>query len=177
MGLLPIWATKHSTYSGLSNRKHPCHLPIQSSELGPSELSPANPPRYLLWQEATSLVGRTELGPGGQLCSLLPLRGSLGGTPPHNSFSQQGDNSYDFLSAEEKECLLFLEKTIGSLEAEADSGLSTEESEPATSPQSFRTPLLTQQTPQGKRPSREAALRPVSPSEWLPSCLPSATSF
>ncbi|CAO2636758.1 Specifically androgen-regulated gene protein, partial [Lemmus lemmus] len=63
--------------------------------------------------------------------------------------SQQSDNSYDFLSAEEKECLLFLEKTIGSLEAEADSGLSTEESEPATSPRSFRTPPPTQQTPQG----------------------------
>ncbi|XP_050003800.1 specifically androgen-regulated gene protein [Alexandromys fortis] len=66
-----------------------------------------------------------------------------------STHSGSGDNSYDFLSAEEKECLLFLEKTIGSLEAEADSGLSTDESEPATSPQSFRTPPLTQQTPQG----------------------------
>ncbi|XP_057626208.1 specifically androgen-regulated gene protein isoform X2 [Chionomys nivalis] len=66
-----------------------------------------------------------------------------------STHSGSGDNSYDFLSAEEKECLLFLEKTIGSLEAEADSGLSTDESEPATSPQSFRTPPLTQKTPQG----------------------------
>ncbi|XP_005348369.1 specifically androgen-regulated gene protein isoform X1 [Microtus ochrogaster] len=66
-----------------------------------------------------------------------------------STHSGSGDNSYDFLSAEEKECLLFLETTIGSLEVEADSGLSTDESEPATSPQSFRTPPLTQQTPQG----------------------------
>ncbi|XP_041505133.1 specifically androgen-regulated gene protein isoform X2 [Microtus oregoni] len=66
-----------------------------------------------------------------------------------STHSGSGDNSYDFLSAEEKECLLFLEKTIGSLEAEADSGLSTDESEPATSPQSVRIPPLTQQTPQG----------------------------
>lgn len=73
MGLLPIWATKHSTYSGLIYRKRPCHLPTQPSELGPSELSPASPPQYLLWQEATSPVGRAEPGPGGQLDSLLPL--------------------------------------------------------------------------------------------------------
>lgn len=168
-------ATKHSTYSGLSNRKHPCHLPTQSSELGPGELSPANPPRYLLWQEATLLEPT-----GARWPALQPspsAAGGISGPPPHNSFSQQGDNSYDFLSAEEKECLLFLEKTIGSLEAEADSGLSTDESEPATSPQSFRTPPLTQQTPQGKRPSRAATLRPVSPSERLPSCLPSPASL
>ncbi|XP_052592795.1 specifically androgen-regulated gene protein isoform X2 [Peromyscus californicus insignis] len=62
--------------------------------------------------------------------------------------SGSSDNSYDFLSAEEKECLLFLEKTIGSLEAEADSGLSTDESEPATSPGSFRALPITQQAPQ-----------------------------
>lgn len=78
---------------------------------------------------------------------------------PHSPFSQQSDSSYDFLSAEEKECLLFLEKTIGSLEAEADSGLSTDESEPATSPQSFRAlPTTTQRAPQGKRLSRDQSL-------------------
>lgn len=68
-----------------------------------------------------------------------------------STHSGSSDSSYDFLSAEEKECLLFLEKTIGSLEAEADSGLSTDESEPATSPRSFRAlPTTTQQAPQGK---------------------------
>lgn len=107
-----------------------------------------------------------------------PSRVGLGGPlPPHDSFSPQSDNSYDFLSAEEKECLLFLEKTIGSLEAEADSGLSTDESEPATSPGSFRALPITQQAPQGKRLSRVATLRrPMSPSEHSPPRLPSAAS-
>ncbi|CAH7197454.1 specifically androgen-regulated gene protein [Phodopus roborovskii] len=66
-----------------------------------------------------------------------------------STHSGSSDSSYDFLSAEEKECLLFLEKTIGSLEVEADSGLSTDESEPATSPRSFRVLPITQQAPQG----------------------------
>ncbi|XP_027672454.2 specifically androgen-regulated gene protein isoform X1 [Falco cherrug] len=39
------------------------------------------------------------------------------------------DNSYDYLSVEEKECLMFLEETIGSLDAEADSGVSTDETD------------------------------------------------
>lgn len=46
----------------------------------------------------------------------------------------QSDSSYDFLSAEEKACLLFLEETIGSLDTEIDSGLSTGESEQVTIP-------------------------------------------
>lgn len=104
-------------------------------------------------QEAASEVGRAEPG---KACQLLPpqqgeSRHSHPHHQPHSCFSQQSDSSYDFLSAEEKECLLFLEKTIGSLEAEADSGLSTDESEPATSPRSFRAlPTATQQAPQGK---------------------------
>lgn len=60
-------------------------------------------------------------------------------------------DSYDFLSAEEKECLLFLEETIGSLDTEADSGLSTEESEQDPTPQSPRALPLLQPAPQGKR--------------------------
>ncbi|XP_075471307.1 specifically androgen-regulated gene protein isoform X1 [Ascaphus truei] len=44
----------------------------------------------------------------------------------HSAFS--GD-SYDHLSAEERECLMFLEETIDSLDTEADSGLSNDESE------------------------------------------------
>lgn len=41
----------------------------------------------------------------------------------------QSDKSYDYLSVEEKECLMFLEETIGSLDAEADSGVSTDETD------------------------------------------------
>lgn len=63
--------------------------------------------------------------------------------------SGSSDSSYDFLSAEEKECLLFLEETIGSLDTEADSGLSTDESEQATTPQSPRALPITQPAPQG----------------------------
>lgn len=79
-----------------------------------------------------------------------------------STHSGSSDSSYDFLSAEEKECLLFLEKTIGSLEVEADSGLSTDESEPATSPQSFRAlPTTTQRAPQGKPEAIEIQQVPV----------------
>ncbi|NXC31534.1 SARG protein, partial [Campylorhamphus procurvoides] len=46
-----------------------------------------------------------------------------------SSHSQRSDNSYDYLSVEEKECLMFLEETIGSLDAEADSGVSTDETD------------------------------------------------
>uniref|UniRef100_A0A8B9PRN1 Chromosome 1 open reading frame 116 n=1 Tax=Apteryx owenii TaxID=8824 RepID=A0A8B9PRN1_APTOW len=45
--------------------------------------------------------------------------------------SERSDNSYDYLSVEEKECLMFLEETIGSLDAEADSGVSTDETDSA----------------------------------------------
>ncbi|XP_057582465.1 specifically androgen-regulated gene protein isoform X2 [Hippopotamus amphibius kiboko] len=63
--------------------------------------------------------------------------------------SGSSDSSYDFLSAEEKECLLFLEETIGSLDTEADSGLSTDESEQATTPRGPRALPTTQPVPQG----------------------------
>uniref|UniRef100_A0A8C3XIC8 Specifically androgen-regulated gene protein n=1 Tax=Chelydra serpentina TaxID=8475 RepID=A0A8C3XIC8_CHESE len=39
------------------------------------------------------------------------------------------DNSYDYLSVEEKECLMFLEETIDSLDTEADSGVSADETD------------------------------------------------
>ncbi|XP_045392571.1 specifically androgen-regulated gene protein isoform X2 [Lemur catta] len=61
----------------------------------------------------------------------------------------KSDSSYDFLSAEEKECLLFLEETIGALDTEADSGLSTDESEPATTPRGSRALPVAQPAPQG----------------------------
>ncbi|NXH48026.1 SARG protein, partial [Dicaeum eximium] len=41
----------------------------------------------------------------------------------------QSDNNYDYLSVEEKECLMFLEETIGSLDAEGDSGVSTDDTD------------------------------------------------
>ncbi|XP_055458356.1 specifically androgen-regulated gene protein isoform X2 [Psammomys obesus] len=94
---------------------------------------------------------KRELWPAGLCSEPVTHIGScdsmMSATSTHSGAS---DSSYDFLSAEEKECLLFLEKTIGSLEAEADSGLSTDESEPATSPRSFRAPPSTQRAPQGK---------------------------
>ncbi|XP_072504088.1 specifically androgen-regulated gene protein isoform X2 [Notamacropus eugenii] len=65
----------------------------------------------------------------------------------HSGFS---DGSYDFLSAEEKECLLFLEEAIGSLDKETDSGLSTDESEPAT-PQGPKTQPVLQGSPEERR--------------------------
>lgn len=92
--------------------------------------------------------------------------GTQGGSRPHqfqgSSLSQslilsvlhasfQSDSSYDFLSAEEKECLLFLEETIGSLDTEADSGLSTDESEQDAAPRAPRAPPAAQPAPHGKR--------------------------
>lgn len=73
--------------------------------------------------------------------------------------SGSSDSSYDFLSAEEKECLLFLEETIGSLDTEADSGLSTDESEKAATPQSPRELPITQPAPQG-HPEEKILLQP-----------------
>ncbi|XP_060087261.1 specifically androgen-regulated gene protein [Heteronotia binoei] len=46
-----------------------------------------------------------------------------------SSQSEMSDSGYDYLSVEEKECLMFLEETLDSLDAEADSGLSTDEAE------------------------------------------------
>ncbi|XP_077190937.1 specifically androgen-regulated gene protein [Paroedura picta] len=43
--------------------------------------------------------------------------------------SEMSDSGYDYLSVEEKECLMFLQETLDSLDAEADSGLSTDEAE------------------------------------------------
>ncbi|KAM8795876.1 specifically androgen-regulated gene protein [Eudromia elegans] len=58
-------------------------------------------------------------GSGESAASVAPLR------------SERSDNGYDYLSREEKECLLFLEETIGSLDKDTDSGACTDELEPA----------------------------------------------
>ncbi|KAM7171522.1 specifically androgen-regulated gene protein isoform 1-T5 [Macrochelys suwanniensis] len=47
----------------------------------------------------------------------------------NSSHSEFSDNSYDYLSVEEKECLMFLEETIDSLDTEADSGVSADETD------------------------------------------------
>ncbi|XP_062975511.1 specifically androgen-regulated gene protein [Elgaria multicarinata webbii] len=56
-----------------------------------------------------------------------------------SSTSEMSDSGYDYLSVEEKECLMFLEETLDSLDTEADSGLSTDEAETAESSKHPRT--------------------------------------
>ncbi|XP_043860590.1 specifically androgen-regulated gene protein isoform X1 [Dromiciops gliroides] len=70
------------------------------------------------------------VGPGAEPVTRIGSCDSM--TSTNSTHSEFSDGSYDFLSAEEKECLLFLEETIGSLDKEADSSLSTDGSEPAT---------------------------------------------
>ncbi|XP_066059885.1 specifically androgen-regulated gene protein [Chamaea fasciata] len=57
-----------------------------------------------------------------------------------SNHSQRSDNSYDYLSVEEKECLMFLEETIGSLDAEGDSGVSTDDTDSGEPPKARRGP-------------------------------------
>lgn len=108
------------------------------------------------FQKQLQQVCRIASGKGCQyLQHSFPIAGWFSGPASFckSSLSQlllpQSD-SYDFLSAEEKECLLFLEETIGSLDTEADSGLSTDESEPATTPRGFQALPITQLAPHGK---------------------------
>ncbi|XP_070601662.1 specifically androgen-regulated gene protein [Erythrolamprus reginae] len=56
--------------------------------------------------------------------------GSCDSVISNNSSSFEMSDS-DYLTVEEKECLMFLEETLHSLDAEADSGLSTDEAEAA----------------------------------------------
>ncbi|KAM9000828.1 specifically androgen-regulated gene protein [Sarcophilus harrisii] len=81
------------------------------------------------------------VGPGTEPVTRVGSCDSM--TSTNSTHSGLSDGSYDFLSAEEKECLLFLEETIGSLDKEADSSLSTDQSEPAT-PQDPKTPSVLQ---------------------------------
>ncbi|KAM7054418.1 specifically androgen-regulated gene protein [Molossus nigricans] len=86
-------------------------------------------------------------GPGSEPATHIGSWDSMTSTTSTRSGSS---DSYDFLSAEEKECLLFLEETIGSLDTEADSGLSTDESEQGTTPQSPRALPTLQPAPRGQ---------------------------
>ncbi|XP_020633556.3 specifically androgen-regulated gene protein [Pogona vitticeps] len=56
-----------------------------------------------------------------------------------SSSSEMNDSGYDFLSVEEKECLMFLEETLDSLDTGADSGISPNETEPTGSSRHPRT--------------------------------------
>ncbi|XP_032144935.1 specifically androgen-regulated gene protein isoform X1 [Sapajus apella] len=94
-------------------------------------------PERELWPAGTGSEPVTRVGSCDSMMSSTSTR------------SGSSDSSYDYLSAEEKECLLFLEETIGSLDTEADSGLSTDESEPATTPRGFQALPITQPTPRG----------------------------
>ncbi|XP_066217969.1 specifically androgen-regulated gene protein [Saccopteryx leptura] len=94
-------------------------------------------PERELWPEGPGSEPVTRVGSWNSMTSTTSTR------------SGSSDSSYDFLSAEEKECLLFLEETIGSLDTEADSGLSTDESEQATTPQSPRALPIIQPASQG----------------------------
>uniref|UniRef100_A0A8C3VMC1 Chromosome 1 open reading frame 116 n=1 Tax=Catagonus wagneri TaxID=51154 RepID=A0A8C3VMC1_9CETA len=86
-------------------------------------------------------------GPGSEPVTRVSSCDSMMSTTSTRSGSS--DSSYDFLSAEEKECLLFLEETIGSLDTEADSGLSTDESEQPVAPRGPRALPTAQPAPQG----------------------------
>ncbi|KAK1329370.1 hypothetical protein QTO34_011554, partial [Cnephaeus nilssonii] len=107
-------------------------------------------------------------GPGSEPVTRIGSWDSMTSTTSTRSGST---DSYDFLSAEEKECLLFLEETIGSLDTEADSGLSTEESEQATTPQSPRALPLLQPAPQG-HPEETVAQQRLEPRRATQSSFP-----
>ncbi|XP_059944404.1 specifically androgen-regulated gene protein [Mesoplodon densirostris] len=94
-------------------------------------------PERELWPAGPGLEPVTRIG---SCDSMMSTTSTLSGS---------SDSSYDFLSAEEKECLLFLEETIGSLDTEADSGLSTDKSGQATTPRGPRTLPTTQPAAQG----------------------------
>ena len=53
----------------------------------------------------------------------------------------QSDDSLEYLSAEEKACLMFLEETIESLDTEEDSGLSNDEPDQMPNPGNLATIL------------------------------------
>ncbi|XP_054567350.1 specifically androgen-regulated gene protein isoform X2 [Eptesicus fuscus] len=131
---MPCWGICPSSQAQLGTFFASLRFPSGSPFRRPCTLLLAMPEREL-WPE----------GPGSEPVTRIGSWDSMTSTTSTRSGST---DSYDFLSAEEKECLLFLEETIGSLDTEADSGLSTEESEQATTPQSPRALPLLQPAPQ-----------------------------
>lgn len=94
-------------------------------------------PERELWPAGPGLEPVTRVGSCDSMMSTTSTR------------SGSSDGIYDFLSAEEKACLLFLEAAIGSLDTETDSGLSTDESEPVTTPQGLQVLPQSQPAPKG----------------------------
>lgn len=64
-------------------------------------------------------------------------------------FIVKSDSGYDYLSVEEKECLMFLEETLESLDTEADSGVSADDGETTELSKHPRT-WPTRDVPKGK---------------------------
>lgn len=135
-------------------------MPAQPAGLRVSRPTTCHSPPSLglKFQEAPPTGLRGSSADSFQLFSIPSLRQgsswappvSAEGPPSHSSFFTQSDGIYDFLSAEEKACLLFLEAAIGSLDTETDSGLSTDESEPVTTPQGLQVLPQSQPAPKGK---------------------------
>ncbi|NXX55077.1 SARG protein, partial [Scopus umbretta] len=106
---------------------------------------------------------RKELGLGMAGCNSGSCDSMVSTASNH---SQHSDNSYDYLSVEEKECLMFLEETIGSLDAEADSGVSTDETdyvEPSKLPGTWP---KRDSVPQGKLEIHAPAMLAKGLSHW-----------
>ncbi|NXS25627.1 SARG protein, partial [Pomatostomus ruficeps] len=95
-----------------------------------------------------------------------------------SNHSQRSDSSYDYLSVEEKECLMFLEETIGSLDAEGDSGVSTDDTDSGEPPKPRKGPMPRGELENLLQPGcaqgtslvgREGAVPGLIRLRWLPS--------
>ncbi|XP_060628845.2 specifically androgen-regulated gene protein [Anolis sagrei] len=85
-------------------------------------------PKKDLWVETSDPDPATVVGSAGSSDSMISN---------NSSSSEMNDSGYDYLSVEEKECLMFLEETLDSLDTEADSGLSTDEAETSKHPRTW----------------------------------------
>ncbi|XP_056416667.1 specifically androgen-regulated gene protein [Hyla sarda] len=77
-------------------------------------------PEKTLWTRHVGMEALNSVGSTGSCDSMESISSN------HSAFSGDG---YDHLSAEERECLMFLEETIDSLDNEDDSGVSNDELE------------------------------------------------
>ncbi|KAM3935376.1 specifically androgen-regulated gene protein [Leptodactylus fuscus] len=77
-------------------------------------------PEKTLWTRHVGMESLNSVGSTGSCDSMESISSN------HSAFSGDG---YDHLSAEERECLMFLEETIDSLDNEEDSGVSNDELE------------------------------------------------
>ncbi|KAM4048407.1 specifically androgen-regulated gene protein [Anomaloglossus baeobatrachus] len=77
-------------------------------------------PEKTLWTRHVGMAALNSVGSTGSCDSMESISSN------HSAFSGDG---YDHLSAEERECLMFLEETIDSLDNEDDSGVSNDELE------------------------------------------------